>query len=56
MKKLKLDDIKVSTFGTTQRAAGPIGTVAAHDALLPSGSPSCPDITCEGITCALIIC
>ena len=46
MKKLSLDDLAVESFDTSPAGADGPGTVRAHDSLLPTAQPSCPDLTC----------
>jgi hypothetical protein len=67
MKKLKLEDLDVASFDVLPKAQGPRGTVEANsggtlDCTAPTFQPglscnvSCPNYTCEGATCAYVIC
>jgi len=59
-RKLDLDELAVTSFEATAEP-GVRGTVAANEmSHLCSGSDSCasscPNYTCEGATCAFVIC
>ncbi len=57
--KLLLEDLDVTSFSTLPESAELKGTVEAHQLSIstqPSCASSCPNWTCEGATCAKVIC
>jgi hypothetical protein len=61
-RKLALETLDVTSFDIVAQPAEVRGTVQAHDAMTAASTcaascaSSCPNWTCEGATCARVIC
>ena len=66
MRKLKLEALEITSFEVLPRPQGARGTVQAHGDTIGCPAPtfqpglscnvSCPNYTCEGVTCGYVIC
>lgn len=66
MRKLKLEALEVTSFDVLPQSGRARGTVQAHEDTTGCPAPtfqpglscnvSCPNYTCEGVTCAYVFC